>query len=90
MIEKGLTPPALLLEERPTITPEGRLRRGTILLFLGLGLAVGSAVLTNFTTDSEFVGVVAVAAAIVGFIGLGNLAYYFIARRKPEATAPPL
>jgi uncharacterized protein DUF6249 len=90
MIEKGLTPPPLLLEERTAITPEGSLRRGTIQLCLGIGLAVGTAVLQNFMDDREFVGLVALAAAIVGFIGLGNLVYYFIARRKPEDTARTL
>ena len=88
MIEKGLTPPPLLLEERTTITPEGSLRRGTILLCLGIGLAVGTAILGNFFGDREFVGLVALAAAIVGFIGLGNLVYYFIARdrSRPEVA----
>ena len=85
MIEKGLTPPPqLLADERKRITPEDCLRRGTILLFLGIGLAVGSAVLGNFMGGREFVGLVALAAAIVGFLGLGNLVYYFIARRKPD------
>ena len=88
MIEKGLTPPPVLLsDEREKLTPEDCLRRGIILLFLGIGLALGSFVLTNFTNDEEFVGVVAVAAAIVGSLGVGNLVYSFVARRKPEDTA---
>jgi uncharacterized membrane protein len=88
MIEKGLTPPPQLLgDERKRNTPEDCLRRGVVLLFLGIGLAVGTAVLQNFMEDREFVGLIALAAAIVGFIGLGNLVYYFIARRKPEDTA---
>jgi len=90
MIEKGLTPPPLLLEGKKPIRPEDSLRRGTILLCLGIGLAVGTAVLQNFMDDREFVGLVALTAAIVGFIGLGNLVYYFIARRKPEDTARTL
>lgn len=91
MIEKGMVPPPELLEDDPKkITPEHSLRRGIILLFLGIGLALGSAVLTNFTDDAEFVGVVAVAAAIVGSIGIGNLVYYFIARRKPDEAARAL
>ena len=89
MIEKGLPPP-LLLEERSAITPEGSLRRGTILLCLGIGLAVGTAVLRNFMDDREFVGLIALAAAIVGSIGVGNLVYYFIARRKSEDAARTL
>jgi hypothetical protein len=87
MIEKGLTPPPVLLEDdRKRITPEDCLRRGIILLFLGIGLALGSAVLTNFMDDSEFVGVVGVAAAIVGSLGVGNLVYTFVARRKSHDT----
>lgn len=91
MIEKGMVPPPMLLaDERKIIRPEDCLRRGTILLFLGIGLAVGTAVLQIFMDDREFVGLVALAAAIVGFIGLGNLVYYFIARPKPEDTARTL
>ena len=37
MIEKGLTPPPLVPDKTPA-TPEDCLRRGTIMLFLGIGL----------------------------------------------------
>ena len=95
MIEKGMVPPPELVEDddrRRMVgrTPEDCLRRGTVMLFLGIGLAVGSAVLGNFMGDREFVGLVALAAAIVGFIGLGNLVYYFIARQKPGETTRTL
>lgn len=93
MIEKGMVPPPELPEDNRRMigrTPEDCLRRGTVLLFLGIGLAVGTAVLANFMDDREFVGLIALAAAIVGFIGLGNLVFYFIARRKPEDTARTL
>ena len=70
--------------------PEDSLRRGTILLCLGIGLAVGTAVLQNFMEDREFVGLVALTAAIVGFIGLGNLVYYFIARRNRRTPSRTL
>ena len=40
MIEKGLTPPDLP-NERKTLTPQDCLRRGTVMLFLGIGIAVG-------------------------------------------------
>jgi hypothetical protein len=93
MIEKGMVPPPELPEDNRRMigrTPEDCLRRGTVLLFLGIGLAVGAAVLQNFMDDREFVGLVALAAAVVGFIGLGNLVYYFIARRKPEDAVPTL
>jgi hypothetical protein len=91
MIEKGMVPPPMLLaDERKTITPEDCLRRGTILLFLGIGLALGTMVLANFTNDEEFVGIVGVASAIVGSLGVGNLVYSFIARRNSENTARTL
>ena len=91
MIEKGLAPPPILIEERKAITPEASLRRGTILLFLGIGLALGSVIIApNFTDDEELIGIVGLAAAIVGSLGVGNLVYYFIARRKPEDAAPTL
>ena len=91
MIEKGMTPPPMLPDEKRRHTPEDCLRRGTILLFLGIGFAIGTAVLANFTNDEEFVGIVGVTGAIVGSLGLGNLAYYFIAtRRKREEPVATL
>jgi hypothetical protein len=85
MIEKGLPPPPVLLDDdRKKVTPEDCLRRGIVLLFLGIGLAVGTAILGSFFDDREFVGLVALAAAIVGSLGVGNLVYYAIARRKPQ------
>ena len=90
MIEKGLTPPPELLEDdRKKITPEDCLRRGTILFFLGIGLALGTAVLANFTNDEEFVGIAGVAAAIVVSLGVGNLVYYFIARGRNRPDTDP-
>jgi hypothetical protein len=47
-------------------------------------------VLANFADDQELVWIAGVAAAIVGSIGLGNLVYYFIARRKPKEGARAL
>jgi len=79
MIEKGLTPPPVLPEQR--LTPEGALRRGTVLLCLGIGFGV-AAPIAGYLVERELAGILAVAAAIVGFVGLGNLAYYFIARRS--------
>jgi hypothetical protein len=91
MIEKGMVPPPALLEDdRKRITPEDCLRRGIVQLFVGIGLTLGSVVLANFADEQELVWIAGVAAAIVGSIGAGNLVYYFIARRGPEATARPL
>lgn len=90
MIEKGMAPPPVLPEEKKKTTPEDCLRRGIVQLFVGIGLTLGSVVLANFADDQELVWIAGVAAAIVGSLGVGNLVYYFIARRKPEETARSL
>ena len=83
MIEKGLTPPPVLPDQpKKKITPDDCLRRGTVLLFLGLGLGAGYGIMGTRTSDEELIGLIGVAAAIVGFLGLGYLAYYFIARHR--------
>jgi hypothetical protein len=89
MIEKGLAPPPLLLEEKTTITPEDCLRRGIVLLSLGIGLAIATVFLASFDRGQGLIRVAGVAAAIVGSLGVGNLAYYFIARgrNRPESDA---
>ena len=87
MIEKGLTPPPVVPDERKHVTPEDCLRRGTVLLSLGIGLALASVVLARFASDEELVWIGGAAAAIVGSLGLGNLAYYRIARSKTGDAA---
>jgi NhaP-type Na+/H+ or K+/H+ antiporter len=89
MIERGLTPPAILPEEAKIRTPQEFLRRGLVLLFLGGGIGAG-AVVAAATVEQELGGLLGIAAAIVAFIGLGNLVYYFIARRmaKNAGIAP--
>lgn len=85
MIEKGLTPLPELPKEHKKVTPEDCLRRGTILLFLGLGSGVGYIVLANSGGEGPPAWLVGVAGAIVGFLGLGNLVYYFLSRnRRPD------
>jgi hypothetical protein len=80
MIEKGMTPPPVLPEKQ--VTPEGALRRGTQLVCLGIGLVVAGAIAAS-RVEEEFGGILLIAAAIIAFIGVGNLVYYFIARRRP-------
>ena len=91
MIEKGLTPPPMLLEEeRRSMTPEASLRRGIVLVSLAIGLAAASIFLANADGSSGAMRGTGVAAAIVGSLGVGNLVYYAIARRKPEEPARTL
>jgi hypothetical protein len=86
MIEKGLTPPTILPEQQ--LTPEGSLRRGVVLLCLGIGFGLARVIGVN-QLDHDLGGVFATVAAIVGFLGVGNLVYYFIARRRPVLEHDP-
>jgi uncharacterized protein DUF6249 len=81
MIEKGMTPPPVLPEQDKKVTPEDALRRGTVVVFLGIGLGV-AAPIARLLVEDELGGLLGVAPAIVAFIGTGNLAYYFMARRR--------
>ena len=84
MIEKGMAPPVLAEGEGRRWTPEDCLRRGTIMVFLGIGCGIGYVVLRNTTVSEPRDWQLGVAGAIVGLLGLGNLTYYFIAQgRKP-------
>jgi len=83
MIEKGLTPPPMLPEKMP-MTREGCLRRGIILLFLGIGLGIACFILLR--TWEPFAWVCGVGGTIVGFLGIGFLVYYAVARKRlPES-----
>ena len=94
MIERGLTPPPDLPAERGMSTPEDALRRGTVMLFLGVGFGVAYIVLANAGGDGPPPWVAGTAAGIVGFLGCGYLIYYFVARRAaaetPDKTGMPL
>jgi hypothetical protein len=97
MIEKGMVPPAI--EEhghpwgsRPRDLASQRarsLRSGIIMLMLGVGLAVAFWVQLTFGSD-DFTGHaprwgLAMGAAIVGFLGIGNLIYYAVTGDKKES-----
>ncbi len=81
MIEKGMTPPLVLPDEGTHHALEDCLRRGTIMLFLGIGIGIGYLLLQN---SARLFGL---GGAIVGLTGLGNLVYYFIARNRHPANA---
>lgn len=85
MIERGMTPPLELPSDKKDRfigrSPEDCLRRGTINLFLGIGLAVVYFALGN-APDDELPWIAGAAGAIVGFLGLGNLMYYFLSRNR--------
>lgn len=110
MIERGMTPPATMPETNPlaflheigtrgTRDPRAALdaclRRGTVLVFLGLGLWLGDVVLNQrLTALAEYgsrgavalvaSGTFAAAGAVFGLTGVGNLLYYALARRPRD------
>ena len=87
MIEKGMEPPPVLLdEEEKKVTPEDCLRRGTIMLFLGIGL--GIVYLMVPVANGPPPWLFGSGAAIVGLLGVGNLAYYAIAKRQKSEKTP--
>jgi hypothetical protein len=86
MIEKGMVPP-VLANERP-LTPDDHLRRGVIMTFLGVGLWMGSFWLSDArAAPGPPAWLLTVASSIVGLLGVGNLAYYLIARRRTTEPA---
>ena len=87
MIEKGMTPPLVFSDEGTHNAPEDCLRRGTIMVFLGIGLGIGYFVLQNAARHGPPDWLFGLGGAIVGLYGLGNLVYYFIARNRPAANA---
>ncbi|MEO8307700.1 MAG: DUF6249 domain-containing protein [Pseudomonadota bacterium] len=94
MIEKGMVPPVVdenanTWGQRPRDLASQRersLRSGIIMLMLGVGLAVAFWVQLNYGSDDFARHVprwgLAMAAAIVGFLGLGNLIYYAVTGKK--------
>jgi hypothetical protein len=86
MIEKGLTPPPMVSEKQPP-TLEECLRRGIIMVFLGIGLGIGYVVLLRSWGPPAWI--CGVGSAIVGLIGIGNLIYYAIAKKQKNKQADP-
>jgi len=94
MIEKGITPPPmsgeLLSDEHPAGTRdavEGSLRSGIKLVFVGLGLIAAFLVsrylvFADTVIPRPVISLLGPAGVLVLLIGAGNLAYYWIARRR--------
>lgn len=80
MIEKGITP-ELFSEKRPP-TLDDYLRRGIILVFLGIGLGIGYFVLLHSWGPPAWL--CGVGGAVVELLGIGHLVYYFIARKQKK------
>jgi hypothetical protein len=97
MIEKGMVPPPIdenanTWGARPRDLASQRarsLRSGIVMLMLGIGMGVAFWVQLNFATDDFMRHVprwgLAMGAAIVGFLGLGNLIYYAVTSDKKES-----
>lgn len=83
MIEKGL--PVLPDEGKQPWTRDDFQRRGTILVFLGLGLGAGYLFMSR---GAEFRDLFGVLAPIIGLIGVGCLVYYRQSRsRQRDASS---
>jgi hypothetical protein len=98
MIERGMQPPPLESESfdfgkwrrDPAARRESSLRSGFVFTFLGIGLGVAAWLLVA-VVDQSFIpvrvaGSLAVASAVVTFLGVGNLAYYAFSAKR---AVPP-
>jgi hypothetical protein len=71
MIEKGMDPPA-----EPQPKPADYLRRGIILVCLGIGLAIGYSVIDMPDKEAEaFLGLL---GPVLGLVGAGYVLYYLL------------
>lgn len=80
MIERGMTPPEIDPVKKP-LTPETCLRRGLILLFLGMGFGAVTVISHYAGGSASFGAMFATAACIVGFLGIGFLVYWAVTRK---------
>jgi len=78
MLEKGIVPTETGEQKRPP-TLEECLRRGIIMIFIGIGLGIGYLVLLRSWGPPAWL--CGVGGAVVGLIGIGYLVYYGIARK---------
>ena len=83
MIERGMTPPPVLADQKSSTTPEDYLRRGLIMVFLGVGLGIAYFFVVQASTQHGPPSwLFASGGAIVGLLGLGNLVYYITVRAR--------
>jgi len=61
-----------------------------VLVSLAIGLAAAAIFLASTDGPGRSMRGIGVAAAIVGSLGIGNLVYFTVARRKPEDPARTL
>jgi hypothetical protein len=93
MIERGMQPPPLeepRIRRDPVERREKSLFNGITMLFLGIGLGVAAWLLDNVVAMSfipkGLIGPLTVGAAVVGFIGLGNLVYFLVTAGRMAKT----
>jgi hypothetical protein len=79
MIEKGMTPAPMLPEESKRLTPQDALRRGFVMVFLGMGMGLAAVVATSY--EQGVAWLLATGASITGFLGVGYLVFYVVSRR---------
>jgi hypothetical protein len=89
LIEKGMELPPMLPDtvREGRWTPHDSLRRGLTMIFLGIGLAIAYLVISRpgSPMSGNWPRFLALAAPIVGFLGVGHLAYYWLVPKTTTA-----